>query len=35
MTALMVAANRGHLESVQALIEGGADINKQHPVNAI
>ena len=32
MTPLMMATNKGHLESVQALIDGGADINAQHPV---
>ena len=34
MTALMMATNKGHLDSVQALINGGADIDAQHPVSS-
>ena len=35
MTALMLATNKGHLDYVQALLDGGADINDyaQHPVS--
>ena len=33
MTALMLATTKGHLDSVQALIDGGADIDAQHPVS--
>ena len=33
MTALMLATNKGHLDTVQALIDGGADIDAQHPVS--
>ncbi len=35
MTALMLASNKGHLELVQDLIEGGADLDKQHPVRVL
>ena len=34
MTALMLATNKGHLDLVQALLNGGADINAQHPVSS-
>ena len=33
MTPLMMATNEGHLDYVQALIDGGADLNIQHPVS--
>ncbi len=32
MSALMMATNRGHLELVNNLLDGGADIDQQHPV---
>ena len=35
MTALMLATNKGHLDLVQALLNGGADINKKQPVSFI
>ena len=32
MTALTLATIKDHLDSVQALLDRGADINAQHPV---
>jgi len=29
VTALMLAANEGHLESVRALLDAGADVNEK------
>ncbi len=34
MTALMLASSKGHLDVVQALRSGGADLNKEHTVSA-
>ena len=31
----MVAANKGHLGVVEALLEGGADVNHHHKVSII
>ncbi len=33
MTALMLASSKGHLDAVQALRSGGADLNQEHPVS--
>ncbi len=33
MTALMLASSKGHLDAVQALQRGGADVNKENPVS--
>ncbi len=35
MTALMLASSKGHLDAVQALQRGGADLNKEHPVSLL
>ncbi len=35
MTALMLASSKGHLDAVQALQRGGADLNKEHPVSVL
>ena len=32
LTALMVAANKGYKEVVDALLEGGANVHYRHPV---
>ncbi len=33
MTALMLASSKGHLDAVQALQRGGADLDKEHSVS--